>query len=266
MKQPNPLLPQGTFESQARGKSHVRIAVFTILAVHVVVLGALLIQGCKRTDDKDTAAAAPTNDMASIPPFAGSNEVVVPGTGAPPITSSLPATAALAPTSPPIAVPAIPSIPSVPSAIDAPLVTEHTVVKGDSFATIAPKYGVTVKAIEAANPTVDPKKLQVGQKIKIPAKTAAVSHAATVATMAPGDAGDLYAVKSGDTLGKIATAHGTTVKSIQKLNNLTTTQIKVGQKLKMPAHAAAPATATPIPGGATPSTAPPAVPSPAPAQ
>jgi peptidoglycan DL-endopeptidase LytE len=51
------------------------------------------------------------------------------------------------------------------------------------------------------------------------------------------DSADTYTVKSGDTLSKIATAHHTTVKELQKLNNLSTTQIKVGQHLKMP-HAA----------------------------
>jgi membrane-bound lytic murein transglycosylase D len=60
-------------------------------------------------------------------------------------------------------------------------------------------------------------------------------------------------VKSGDTLGKIATAHKTSVKEIQKVNNLATTQIKAGQKLKMPLASAAPASAagTIIPVGTT---------------
>ena len=41
---------------------------------------------------------------------------------------------------------------------------------------------------------------------------------------------------------KIAKTHGTTVKAIESENGLSTTQIKVGQKLKIPAKAeAAPA-------------------------
>ena len=74
MKEPSPLVPQGSFEAQAKRKSHVRIAVFSILAIHVVVLGGLLILGCKREDkDKDNSAQnPPTND---VPAFA-SNEVV----------------------------------------------------------------------------------------------------------------------------------------------------------------------------------------------
>jgi len=45
--------------------------------------------------------------------------------------------------------------------------------------------------------------------------------------------------QSGDNLTKIAKTHGTTVKAIQAENNLTTTKINVGQKLKIPAKAAA---------------------------
>jgi len=41
MNTPSPLIPQGALPN-ARGRSHIRIAVFTILAVHVVLLGALL--------------------------------------------------------------------------------------------------------------------------------------------------------------------------------------------------------------------------------
>jgi hypothetical protein len=70
MKQPNPLVPQGSFESQGRRKSHVRLAVFTILAIHLVVLGALLIQGCKREEKDTTALNPPTNDMSTaVQPF-----------------------------------------------------------------------------------------------------------------------------------------------------------------------------------------------------
>src|SRR3954463_3887179 len=107
-QQPNPLVPQGTFESQARGKSHVRIAVFTILAIHVVVLGALLIQGCKRDKD-DTAASSsvPTNDFSNIPPFGGTNDIVTapPSNAAPvPPFSNPPASSNLGTTSAPTGI------------------------------------------------------------------------------------------------------------------------------------------------------------------
>ena len=117
--------------------------------------------------------------------------------------------------------------------------TEYTVQKGDTFSTIAPKFHVSVKALQAANPTVDPAKLQIGKKLNIPAASApaatstAAASGATVVDTASGTT--TYTVKSGDTLSKIATDFHTTVKAIQAANGLSDTRIKVGQKLKIPA-------------------------------
>src|SRR5678816_4199263 len=62
---PNPLIPKGTFLEQ-KGRSHIRLAVFTILAVHVVLLGSLLMAGCKRTTD-GAATEQATNDVGLYP-------------------------------------------------------------------------------------------------------------------------------------------------------------------------------------------------------
>jgi len=53
--------------------------------------------------------------------------------------------------------------------------------------------------------------------------------------LSAGPEGDLivYRVKSGDTLARIASAHGTTWEMIQRINGLTTTRINVGQVLKV---------------------------------
>lgn len=234
MKEPSPLVPQGSFESQAKRKSHVRIAVFSILAIHVVVLGGLLILGCKREDNQNgkdgNASALPTND---VPPFAVGTDVVTP-TNPPPLVNTV--------TSVPPIIPIVPTN-APPIIVDAGAPIEHTIVKGDNFATLATKYGVSAKAIQDANPNLIPTKLKIGDKVKIPAKTAPVTRT----TAAPVNGGDTYTVKSGDTLSKIASDHKTTVKKLQELNSLTTTQIKVGQKLKLPPGAAV----TPS-GGATP--------------
>ena len=50
----------------------------------------------------------------------------------------------------------------------------------------------------------------------------------------------LYTVKKNDTLTSIAKAHGgIKVKALQEANNLKTSQIKPGQKLKLPAKSSA---------------------------
>ena len=60
MNTPNPLIPQGIL-SQTRGKTNMRIVVFTILALHVVLLGGLLMQGCKPEAKKE----AKENELAT---------------------------------------------------------------------------------------------------------------------------------------------------------------------------------------------------------
>lgn len=241
MNEPSPLVPQGSFEAQARRKSHVRIAVFGILAVHVVVLGGLLILGCKREDK-------PAVELTETPPPA-TNDLTPPPFGTDVVTAAATNLAAAATNAlggiPPVVPPVIPPVvPPVVPPPDAGPATEHKIAKGESFSTLAAKYHVSLKSIVDANPNLVPTKLKIGDVVKIPAKSAPSTVAPGTATVAP-DAADTYTVKSGDVLGSIATKHGTTVKEIQKLNNMTTTQIKVGQKLKLPAKSAPPAGAVP---------------------
>jgi LysM repeat protein len=45
----------------------------------------------------------------------------------------------------------------------------HTVKSGDNFSTIARSYDVSVNALIEANPAVNPRRLQIGQRVRIPA-------------------------------------------------------------------------------------------------
>ncbi|MFB6475778.1 LysM domain-containing protein [Paenibacillus glucanolyticus] len=45
--------------------------------------------------------------------------------------------------------------------------TYHTIRKGQSFSSIAPKYGTTWQKIKQLNVGVDPNKLQIGQKVRV---------------------------------------------------------------------------------------------------
>jgi tetratricopeptide (TPR) repeat protein len=46
----------------------------------------------------------------------------------------------------------------------------HTVANGETLASIARKYNVTLPALQSANPGLNPKKMRVGQPVTIPAK------------------------------------------------------------------------------------------------
>jgi LysM repeat protein len=140
---------------------------------------------------------------------------------------------------------------------------EYAIAKGDTLGALAKKNGVSLKAMLAANPGIDPKKLKVGQKVQIPAGAGGGAATGTPDASASGDTTS-YTVKSGDTLGKIAKMNHTTYKKIMALNDLKTTSIKVGQKIKLPAGAEAPAAAaapapvqpTPVPATIAPVAAP----------
>lgn len=107
---------------------------------------------------------------------------------------------------------------------------KHTVVAGDSFESIANKYGVTVRELVTANPQL----LKSGDALAVPV---AVSIPAESANNSGGTASGpkTYTVKSGDSLYVIAVKFGTTVAAIASLNNITDpNNINIGQVLKIP--------------------------------
>jgi peptidoglycan endopeptidase LytF len=250
MNTPNPLVPQGTFAD--KGKAHIRNTVFVILAGHLVLLVGLLFAGCNKKDADmaggDSALpqtpTALTPDWPTTPP--------VPSNQAPAVAIT---PQSLAPGQPIVAT--HPTPPQLPAAVETPTpagFTEHTILKGETFSSIGQKYKVGYQAIAAANPGVDPSRLNIGQKIKIPPPRTMVANARTTPGAATGAADNggekIYTVKSGDNLYTLARTYGVTAKEIQAANNLNTTRITVGQKLKIPskappAEATAPPPATP---------------------
>lgn len=215
MTNPNPFLPKGSLlEQQTARRSRLKLGVFCVIAVSSLSLVAMLIQGCKREQPVEPLMPEmPTNTPTMTdtnPPVADTNTFVLPTN------------------QPPISVP--PLAETVPGSI-------YEVVKGDSLTTIAKAHHVSLKDLQAANPGVDSKHLKLKQKITIPAATAPAAAISTPIGGVAAAAGETYTVKTGDTLTTIAKKHGTTVKALQAANNLTTTKIKVNQKLKLPAKA-----------------------------
>jgi GH25 family lysozyme M1 (1,4-beta-N-acetylmuramidase)/LysM repeat protein len=110
---------------------------------------------------------------------------------------------------------------------------KHIIKAGDTFETIAIKYGVTVRELVSANPQL----LKAGDKLTVPVAVAIPSESGG----GPGSAGGgssspkTHTVKSGETLYAIAIRYGTTVAAIAALNNITDpNKIKVGQVLQIP--------------------------------
>jgi LysM repeat protein len=239
MNNTNPFIPQGSLlEQKNKKRARVRTAVVFILSLNVALIAPLLaIQGCKRdaaqTDSANQIAADTSLDMTNTLPL---TSLPVPAMSTNPVVATASNTTPVAGPGPIMPPANLNNVPTVPGQA-----TDYVVVSGDTYSTIAKKFpGVKVAELEKANPDKPPTKLKVGDKLKVPAPTATLTAQGATGTAGTADAGDnIYVVKAGENLTKIATNHGTTVKAIQSLNNLTTTQIKAGQKLKLPAKAVA---------------------------
>ena len=176
----------------------------------------------------------------------------------PPKTPKPKAKPAAKPATAPVAAPA-----------DAP--AEYVVKSGDTLFLISKRTNYRQAAILAANPGLNPKRLRVGQKLKMPGAVAAAPAVAKVAApeakpadknsgnkvmpaAAPSSAAantkapvktknafvayegptKEYVVKSGDSLGKIASEYGISIRALKALNGLQANQLRAGQKLKVP--------------------------------
>ena len=226
MNTPSPLIPQGSLQEQKnRSRTRVRTAFLFIASIHIFGLVTLLtMQGCHQPPETTTE-----NTLGSQTFDPTNNTAIETNTGLTTLSNAAPVETFVAQTN--------------TIATMATTATEYTIVKGDSFATIGKAHGVSPKAIQDANPGVDPKKLQIDKKIVLPAPSAAPATTVT-GTPAPAVA-ESYTVASGDTLTSIAKKFSITVNQLRAANSLTTDRIKVGEKLKIPAKAPGAMIATP---------------------
>jgi LysM repeat protein len=249
-----------------QGKVRTPALLALIALLHGAIIGSVLVlQGCGTTRARqgETADAPPAPVM---PPSPMAEQGTAPVTPRPVFQ-------------PPVAVE------SAPSGVEAAGGQTYAIQKGDSLSKIAYRYGVSAREIAELNNIKDPNKIRIGQKILLPAyarseplpkpaKKASAPATKPTAKASAAGGGD-YVVKAGDSLSKIASRQGTTVKALRESNNLKGDMIRVGQKLVIPgagkqaseASAPAPAAVPPPvpvpPAEATPALAP--APAPAPA-
>ncbi len=99
--------------------------------------------------------------------------------------------------------------------------SSHTVKSGENDWTIARKYGISVSALHRANPSVQWRKLQIGQKLNIPGGSTSSSSG-----------GQTYTVVSGDNDYKIASKLGISVSDLHRLNpGVNWRRLQIGQRL-----------------------------------
>jgi LysM repeat protein len=220
-----------------------------VAAVHVVVLGSLLLQGCGTTRPQPVTQAE--------------SPVVMP-----PVTE--------APVLPPVVEPVKVALPPVEFSKKT-----YTVKAGDSLSRIAQRFNVSTRDIIKMNKISNPNKIVVGTKLTLPGyvdlnakepvrkvhkatapkvakkatapkavkkseSSAVAGEAPAVATAeTPAPAADaavleakpgelLHVVEPNQQLEAIAMMYGVRVEELVRLNNLTSPDVKVGQTLKIP--------------------------------
>lgn len=116
----------------------------------------------------------------------------------------------------------------------------HKVKRGETISTIAKRYGSSIRGITKANRLNRKYVIVTGQKLKVPVKTSRKASSGSYT----GRSVTKHKVRKGDSLWNIAWRYGTTTKAIQNANGLHSSNLKVGQVLKVPGKSkkAAPAT------------------------
>lgn len=113
-------------------------------------------------------------------------------------------------------------------------VNYYKIKPGDSIGGIAEKYGVKVSDIRNWN-NISGNKIMAGSTLKIysDANVNDIPNETTKTAKNIKSNQQSYTVKSGDSLYSIASKNNTTVAKLKSLNNLTTNNIKAGQKIRL---------------------------------
>lgn len=107
----------------------------------------------------------------------------------------------------------------------------HRVKRGETLSLIALRYRTSVRKIVIANDIRRKHFIRVGQKLKIPVGRTSSRRTYALANELLSDG--KYRIKKGDSLWLIARKFNTNTKKLQRINNLKTTRLYVGQVLKI---------------------------------
>jgi membrane-bound lytic murein transglycosylase D len=112
---------------------------------------------------------------------------------------------------------------------------EHRVQRGETLGHIAGRYGTSVSAIRAANNYVNPKRLQIGQKLIIPRSGAAATRVASAAPATGSSSGSTgpitVTVQRGDTLWAISRRYNVSTTQLMRINGLDSSRIHPGDRI-----------------------------------
>lgn len=108
----------------------------------------------------------------------------------------------------------------------------HTVSSGETLSSIANRYGVTVTRLKRSN-RLTSNTLHIGDKLEIPAREQ--PRASSSGVRAPQS--KIHVVRSGETLSEVAESYGIGLSKVRAANGLRSNNLRVGQRLVIPATA-----------------------------
>lgn len=124
---------------------------------------------------------------------------------------------------------------------------EYTVKSGDSLWLVAKRHGLSHIELAKLNNLAPKAGLKIGQVLRVPMKDQDLNNQVQVTDTTPNVpapvesiSGIEYVVKRGDNLTSIAKRNGTTIKAIKALSGISSSNLRVGQKLMIPQEANAP--------------------------
>jgi LysM repeat protein len=218
-----------------------RLIIVGILAL--VVVGAT---ACTREKPFDSSTPVVAQGATPVP------GATTPGALVPGPTETPAPSATLAVPPPTLVVPPVSPVTPTLSAPAASASGTYTVQWGDWMRKIAEKNGVTVEALVAANPGINPNLIYPGQVLKIPVPGGSVStpSSGAVTPVVPSGEPTTYTVQQGEWFYQIARKFGVSVAQLQAANpGVNPNFLYPGQVLNVPGGGAAGPTA--IPSGAT---------------
>ena len=121
-----------------------------------------------------------------------------------------------------------------------PAYVVHRVRPGETLSVIAARYKTSVRSIMAMNGLRSSHYLRAGWKLRIPTSKVRTSQLDRRLERPPVQTASLkddlvtYVVEEGDSLWIVAKRFGTTITVIQSLNHLNSSELRVGQVLKVP--------------------------------
>jgi len=113
----------------------------------------------------------------------------------------------------------------------------YKVRHGDTLSNIAQMFDVNVNDLKSVN-DIRGSRIVVGDHLKIPKNTYAQRKESKTYRRTQKNKSSLitHYVKQGDSLWNLARKYDTTTKNIVRMNHLTSTQLKIGQRLKIPVN------------------------------